>query len=60
LLESPTSTIAQELRDLFGVTGTPVVVDVKPSPILQTSHNGNGDPLGSAVRFKVTMQFVNQ
>jgi hypothetical protein len=60
LLESPISTLAQELRDLFEVTGTPVVVDVKPSPILQTPHNGNGDPLGSAVRFKVTMRFVNQ
>lgn len=60
LFESPTSTIAQELRDLFEVTGTPVVVDVKPSPILQTPHNGNGDSLGSAVRFKVKMQFVSE
>jgi hypothetical protein len=60
LFESPTSTIAQELRDLFEVTGTPVVVDVKPSPILQTPHGGNGNSLGSAVRFKVKMQFVNQ
>jgi hypothetical protein len=60
LLESPIASITQELRDLFEVTGTPVVVDVKPSPILQTPHNGNGDPLGSAVRFKVKMQFVNQ
>jgi hypothetical protein len=62
LLESPTSTLVQELRDLFDVmgTGTPVVVDVKPRPILQTPHSGNGDPLGSAVRFKVKMRFVNQ
>jgi hypothetical protein len=60
LLESPTSTLVQELRDLFGVTGTPVVVDVKPRPIVQTPHGGNGNSLGSAVRFRVKMRFVNQ
>ena len=59
LLAGAPQNIAQGLRDIFEKTGVPVVVDVKPHPILQTPHHESDDPLGSALRFKVKMRFVD-
>ena len=55
--QQPESTLAQGLRDLFQRTGIPIIMETAKEFDLS---NHAGDLLGSAVRFKVKIRFVNQ
>jgi len=52
----PESTLAQQLQQLFGSTGTPVIVAAKDSTVQSADHTGDG--LATVLRFKVKVQFV--
>jgi hypothetical protein len=65
LFDEPDNLIAQGLRDIFGKTGKPIISEINEAFGFQRSlHTGktapNIDPLGSVLRFKVKMRFVNQ
>jgi hypothetical protein len=62
LYVAPTSSnvIAQGLRNLFGVTGDPVITAVIESyGFTRTVHTGTTDLLGSSLHFKAVIRFVN-
>jgi hypothetical protein len=55
LFAQPESTLADELRTLFGFAGTPVLVGTDKK-VQATDHTNDG--LGTVLRFKVKIQFV--
>jgi hypothetical protein len=56
LFVQPESTMSQQLQQLFGSTGTPVLVGVDRKP---QSADHTGDGLATVLRFKVKIQFVD-
>jgi len=58
LTTNPDTDLAQALRDLFGVTGIPVVTDIKPASKVHFD-NHVADATGSVLRFQATLRFVN-
>jgi hypothetical protein len=52
----PESTLAQQLQQLFGETGTPVIVAANDKKVQTADHTGDG--LATVLRFKVKVQFV--
>ncbi len=56
LFAQPESTLAQQLRTLFGTEGTPVLVAATDRQVQSADHTGDG--LATVVRFKVKIQFL--
>lgn len=57
LFAQPESTLADELRTLFGFTGTPVLIGTDKK-VQASDHTTDG--LGTVARFKVKIQFLEQ
>jgi hypothetical protein len=57
LFAQPESTLAEELRTLFGFSGTPVLVGTDKK-LQSADHTTDG--LGTVLRFKVKIQFLEQ
>ena len=55
LVYRPVPALGAELRDLFGVTGTPVIVSA--SELSRDDHSGATDTLPSSVQFAVVIGF---
>jgi hypothetical protein len=53
----PEATLAQQLQDLFGQTGTPVLVAAEDRRVQSADHTTDG--LATVLRFKVKIQFVD-
>jgi hypothetical protein len=53
----PEGVIASELQTLFGVTGTPVIIEAKDKKVDFADHTT--DNLATVLRFKVKLQFVD-
>jgi len=58
LTTNPDTDLAQALRDLFGVTGIPVVTEIKPASKVHFD-NHIADATGSVLRFNAILRFVN-
>jgi hypothetical protein len=56
LFVQPESTLAGQLQQLFGATGTPVIVATNDKGVAAADHTGDG--LATVLRFKVKVQFV--
>jgi hypothetical protein len=56
LFVQPESTLAQQLQNIFGSTGTPVLTGLKESRFETADHTG--DNLATVLRFKVKIQFL--
>lgn len=56
LFVQPESTLSQQLQELFGSTGTPVLVGVDRRA---QSADHTGDGLATVLRFKVKIQFLD-
>ena len=56
---NPEGDLAQKLRDLFEVTGLPVVTDIGPASSVHFDYHAD-DLTGSVLRFKATLRFINK
>lgn len=56
LFVQPESTLSQQLQQLFGVIGTPVISATNDGSARSADHTGDG--LATVLRFKVKIQFV--
>jgi len=59
LTTNPDTDLAQELRDLFGVMGIPVVTEIKPASKVHFDDHID-DPTGSVLRFNAILRFVDK
>jgi hypothetical protein len=59
LMTNPEGDLAQELRDLFEVTGLPVVTDIGPASSVHFDNHVD-DLTGSVLRFDATLRFINK
>jgi hypothetical protein len=49
--------LSKQLQDLYGVTGTPVIVAASDRKLESADHTA--DDLASVLRFKVKIQFLD-